>query len=349
MAFVLYRLPESAEAVFIEDKSPLKATQGTDLLHQQGFIFAPFSVNNEQPYWLLQPKKHAKYTLTELNHLPLPISAPESVQTPVVTDKSTYLKQCRRMVTAFEKGKLEKAILSRIKETKLARSPDLMLLFQALCQAYPNAFVHLCQLPDGAIWMGSSPEVLATVQHPDFSTMALAGTQKWQGHLPPWSGWGKKEQEEQQYVATYISEILEKYSRTIRISGPASVQAGKVIHLCSKFYARLGEVPAAAVIEELHPTPAVCGWPAKTAENLIKDTEIHHRSYYAGYLGPVHSETKMQLFVNLRCMQIRGNSLYLYMGGGLTAASHPEKEWQETELKAQTLLAVIEKMQNFET
>jgi isochorismate synthase len=45
--------------------------------------------------------------------------------------------------------------------------------------------------------------------------------------------------------------------------------------------------------------------------------------------------------VNLRCAEITPGNINLYVGGGLTADSNPEKEWEETELKAQTLLAVI--------
>jgi isochorismate synthase len=36
--------------------------------------------------------------------------------------------------------------------------------------------------------------------------------------------------------------------------------------------------------------------------------------------------------------------LLLYVGGGITMESVPEAEWEETELKANTLLAVIQKL-----
>ncbi len=94
-------------------------------------------------------------------------------------------------------------------------------------------------------------------------------------------------------------------------------------------------------ISALHPTPAVCGLPKERALELIYKTEMHNREYYAGYCGPINYQGKTDLFVNLRCMKILPDKLALYIGGGLTAKSDPEKEWEETVLKANTLLSVI--------
>jgi isochorismate synthase len=41
--------------------------------------------------------------------------------------------------------------------------------------------------------------------------------------------------------------------------------------------------------------------------------------------------------VNLRCAQIFQNQIKIYVGGGITAESNPEKEWEETELKSGTV------------
>ncbi len=41
-------------------------------------------------------------------------------------------------------------------------------------------------------------------------------------------------------------------------------------------------------------------------------------------------------------MQVFPEKYALYVGGGITCDSEMEKEWKETEAKAQTLLSVIE-------
>jgi isochorismate synthase len=46
--------------------------------------------------------------------------------------------------------------------------------------------------------------------------------------------------------------------------------------------------------------------------------------------------------VNLRCAQLFRNQAFLYLGGGLTAQSNVEEEWQETENKAKTLEKIFQ-------
>ncbi|NTW26283.1 MAG: hypothetical protein HGA37_16405, partial [Lentimicrobium sp.] len=69
------------------------------------------------------------------------------------------------------------------------------------------------------------------------------------------------------------------------------------------------------------------------------------RAYYTGYLGPVGNGAA-NLFVNLRCTRIIKDNALVYVGGGLTADSMPQAEWDETVLKSSTMLSAIEKMRN---
>ena len=41
-------------------------------------------------------------------------------------------------------------------------------------------------------------------------------------------------------------------------------------------------------------------------------------------------------------MRINSNEFNIYVGGGITAKSNPKEEWEETEIKAQTMLSLIE-------
>ena len=94
-------------------------------------------------------------------------------------------------------------------------------------------------------------------------------------------------------------------------------------------------------IRDLHPTPAVCGLPKEKSLDIIYKTEPYDREYYAGYLGMVENDS-VDFYVNLRCMKIYENAAALFVGGGITANSDAKKEWQETELKAKTLLNILD-------
>ena len=74
---------------------------------------------------------------------------------------------------------------------------------------------------------------------------------------------------------------------------------------------------------------------------FIENAEKHSREFYTGFLGPVGIEDLIQLFVNLRCMKVGSKGLILFIGGGITHDSVAEEEWEETEIKADTLLSVL--------
>lgn len=90
---------------------------------------------------------------------------------------------------------------------------------------------------------------------------------------------------------------------------------------------------ASALAYKLHPTPAICGMPAKQALEFLVREEGHSRSLYGGFLGRMNDQGKTDLYVNLRCMQIGRDALLLYAGAGITADSDPDTEWLETEEK----------------
>ena len=125
------------------------------------------------------------------------------------------------------------------------------------------------------------------------------------------------------------------------MSGKYTRGAGNVEHLCNDF---LVDVPSLAdamsLVNLLHPTPALAGIPKDSAIRSIQQIEQHSRKYYGGYLGPFTADG-FDFFVNLRSMSFSSESYTLYIGGGLTINSVPEKEWNETRHKAQTLLNVI--------
>jgi isochorismate synthase len=98
---------------------------------------------------------------------------------------------------------------------------------------------------------------------------------------------------------------------------------------------------ASVMLKLLHPTSAVCGMPKDAALQFINETEAHERSYFSGFLGPIHKAGKTNLFVNLRCCQFFEGAVAFYAGAGITEDSNPEKEWEETEMKCDVLASVI--------
>jgi len=97
------------------------------------------------------------------------------------------------------------------------------------------------------------------------------------------------------------------------------------------------------IIEKLHPTPAVCGFPKDLSQKFILENEGYNRSFYTGFLGELNfSDNKTsELYVNLRCMEIENQKVRFYIGCGITKDSDPEKEFFETVNKSVTMKSLF--------
>ncbi|WP_236668655.1 chorismate-binding protein [Hymenobacter rubidus] len=273
--------------------------------------------------------------------LPVPHTATEAEYTTLV----------RTGVAAIADKSVVKVVSSRAARHPLPVGFDPLAAFAQLSEQYSRAFVSLVSAPGVGTWLGASPEVLAEVTADgQFHTMALAGTQPLVPGVPPQDAiWRQKEIEEQALVARYIVSCFKQLRlREYHETGPRTVAAGQLLHLRTDFEVDLKNVPFASslgtdMLRLLHPTSAVGGMPKVPALAFLQAHEGYDRAYYSGFLGPVNVEAPgiSRLFVNLRCLQVRATEAILYAGTGLTIDSDPAREWQETEMKMQTVAAVL--------
>lgn len=266
------------------------------------------------------------------------------------TAKDHYLKLVQDSVNAIKEGVFQKNVCARTKLVDLPAGFRLENFFRELSSSYPNAFVSVVAAPQIGTWVGATPEVLISVdKNQKFCTVALAGTQPRQPDMSLADAvWRQKEIEEQAMVSRYIINCLKKIRvREFEEVGPRTIAAANLLHLRTDFTIDLKEVDypnlPTAMLQLLHPTSAVCGLPKEPAAAFLDAHEALDRSFFAGFLGPVNLQQETHLFVNLRCMQLLTSSALLYAGAGITADSVPEREWQETEHKCQTLLEVLQK------
>lgn len=244
-----------------------------------------------------------------------------------------YLNKIQQVIDFIKENELSKLVISRRKLVDFkSQKINLTQTFLNLCEAYPNAFVYVF-IQNEKCWIGAFSEVLGKFnkETSEFQTMSLAGT------TPLEENWTAKELEEQQPVTDYISAILNDYSAEVQQSETYDHPSGNIKHLRTDFKAQIQRSDLEKIISELHPTPAVCGFPKEFCQNAIAEFEDHSRSFYAGYIK-VETDENIQYFVNLRCAEIYQNAALLYVGGGITSDSSPKKEWQETELKAGAVL-----------
>ncbi len=335
--FVSYRLPNTEQhtTLILNENSVIEFHNYSEILDKKGFVFVPFNAEKDKNLFI-SPEEILFGDKGFRGDLFLDKNKKQGYsKLPLIDEgKENYNTQFQQFYELLEKKVLKKAILSRTLTLDDFSKEEQVYTYYNLAENYPNAMVYWVHLPHlGVEWMGATPEMLVKQEGNDLHTMALAGTKK------PNEEWSNKEREEQQMVVDYISSQLADYQ--LILSENETLDTGVVQHLVTHFSLPNASSQLFKVIEKLHPTPAVCGVPKAVAFDQIQRIETHKRGYYCGFLGVMGIAQTTATFVNLRCMQLAENSVRLYVGGGLTQSSNFEREWEETERKAETLLRFL--------
>lgn len=352
LPFVLYSKPNETEliGVFQKDDTVHKVSDFTET----GFVFAPFDLNSEAI--LLKMDAFEKVPLN-LSHEAL--SAENNTFNNNSAEKSRYTKLIWNAIDKIDEGDFNKVVLSR--KIEVDCKDDFFEIYQRILNVYKKAFCYFWYHPKIGTWMGATPEILVKSNGSQFTTMSLAGTQNSVGDTEPI--WAEKEIHEQQLVTDYIFDTLKDKVVSLNSSERESVRAGQLWHLRTEMKGTFAPNKFGDVLKALHPTPAVCGSPLENAKKFILENELYERTFYTGFLGELNMKSELsrnrnrrnqensayrsvmktsELYVNLRCMQLFKDKVEIYVGGGITADSIPEKEWEETALKSNTMFRVLD-------
>ena len=85
-------------------------------------------------------------------------------------------------------------------------------------------------------------------------------------------------------------------------------------------------------MEQLHPTPAVGGYPRENALAEIEPLEPFCRGWYAGPIGWIGRHGS-EFAVAIRSGLVEKNKVSVFSGAGIVKGSTPEEEWAEIEQK----------------
>ena len=338
-AFALYRLPHADHYYRIEGAVDTYSSCSS-LNGVEGFVVAPFAVTEDQPIVVIRPDKIEKRTTPD--SMPPPYASESLMETGVSPD---YSIDFRNFHSQLSQHVFQKIVLARSAEEMLPDGATPESLFLKACILYPRLFVAQVFTAPSGCWLTATPEILLEGSHQEWRTIALAGTM--QLTLDQLSGegesatWSAKNIEEQRLVASYIAACLERCADDFQEYGPRTVRAADLIHLRSDFVFSMSPQNIGDLLQQLHPTPAVCGLPKKEAFQFIQHNEHTPRRYYSGFMGMLCPRSETHLYVSLRCMNILGDRCLLYAGGGLLGSSSLRQEWMETEAKLQTMRRCI--------
>ena len=256
-----------------------------------------------------------------------------------------YKARVADAIGAIEGGFFEKVVMSRTDRRPFSKE-QLQPFLTEVFRKYAGANLMVFNIPGKGFWVSASPEVLLAYGYsilgaPQASIVshAMAGTRPADSELP----WDEKELMEQAVVARFIEERFSELvpAELIQKWGPGEQIAGNIKHLSSIFHVRGGTAQLAVMLlNKLHPTPAVCGFPFDSAFGWLIENEKLDRSFFSGFSGSFHPE-RMKFVVNLRTACFRDENLLFFAGAGIMKDSDPSSELEETESKIDTLRMLI--------
>jgi anthranilate synthase component 1 len=224
-------------------------------------------------------------------------------------------------------------------------------LYRALRSVNPSPYMYYVDLGKRQV-VGSSPEILVTVEDGTVTVRPIAGTRP-RGETPNEDArlaeellTDEKERAEHimlvdlgrndigrvcEYGSVKVDElmVIERYSHVMHIVSNVS---GKLAAGNDVF-----DVTRAAF-----PAGTLTGAPKVRAMQIIEELEPTRRGLYGGAVGYYSFNGDMDFAIAIRTMLVDGDTAYVQAGAGVVADSVPAMEYRECCNKARALMAAIE-------
>lgn len=276
-----------------------------------------------------------------------PVPAPE-----------VYGDMVRAALQLYAEGGVSKIVLSRAMDVELDApiAYDTVLADLLRRNAHGYTFAVPCwaegsHTEPAAVMLGASPELLVRREGARVFINPLAGSIP--RHADPEQDQARKDGlaisekdlREHSYVVNDIVRILREHCSTLEVpAGPSVIGTDALWHLSTFITGELKD-PAMTALDlacQLHPTPAICGFPTAQAFGHIQALEPFDREYFAGLVGWQRECGDGEWALTLRCARYDGHrTLRLYAGAGTVAGSDPDSEIRETETKMATFMRAI--------
>jgi len=285
--------------------------------------------------------------LSEPTKVSLPKITNSTGQTP--KDKKKWKLLINEALNQINEDHIKKIVLARKIELTLSEELNITKAIEELKRDYPNC--RLFAYHKGkSTFFGATPELITKLSGGKIHIDAIAGsigrgkTELEDLELEKILTSSKKDLDEHRYVLEHFRSVIDNLGQNIALDEFPSVKRLKNIqHLLTKIVGDLKpDTSVMNILRELHPTPAVCGFPKDAALNLIKKIENQRRGLYSGIIGWFNFNNEGEFAVAIRSAITYGNKLVAYAGSGIVEGSEPESEFEETEMKLKPILSLFD-------
>ena len=282
----------------------------------------------------------------------LPFETPQDKVVSGNISKENFIKNVRKFKKLIAEGDMFQVVPSIIysytHDFGDQRFPLSFQMYQNLKRQNPSPYMYYLSMGN-TIVVGSSPESFVKVKNNRVYTNPIAGTIKR----------GATEEEDQALAKQLLSDEKELSEHRMlvdlgrndihRVCRPGTSEIHKlmmieryehVMHIVSEISGELDDLSPLEVITSLLPTGTVSGAPKLRAIQRIYETTQQKRGIYSGGIGYINCNHELDFALAIRTMIVDVGKVNVEAGCGVVYDSVPEKEYEETQMKAKSLLEV---------
>ena len=262
--------------------------------------------------------------------------------------RSNYLKKVREAQKLIRAGDIYQVNLSQEFVYEGASNP--FAVFESVAKINPAPFMAYLRLEDSA-FVSSSPERFLQKRGDLLETRPIKGTSKR----------GKTLEEDHQQKEELLTSPKEKAELLMitdlmrndlsRVSLPGSVKTEKIWHLESytNVHHMLSIIRSISkenldpleIIRACFPGGSITGCPKLRAMEVIYELEQRARGIYTGSIGYFTGMGDFDFNIAIRTLFWRKNRISVQLGGAIVSDSIPEKEYEETLHKGESLFRSV--------
>lgn len=267
-----------------------------------------------------------------------------------VADETNWVQRVQLAIDAMQSDSTkQKVVLGRQRQVTLSESLDMAKLIADLQMTQPHNY-HFVLKRGHDIFISATPERLVKIDNSHLATAGVAGTTRR----------GENDVEDKQLAtallndpknlqehAIVVDRIVERLAGVAELtvpSQPTIMKNPQVQHLYTPITGHVNDgVTTLSIVERLHPTPALGGQPEEWALAQIAQLEQNPRGLFAAPVGILTPLGDGEMVVGIRSMFAQADKINLFAGAGILADSDAIQEYEETALKMQPMMKLLEK------
>lgn len=261
--------------------------------------------------------------------------------TPDISDDE-FMTMVTKAQEYIKAGDIFQVVLSRTFEITTTVKP--FDLYRALRQLSPTPYLTFFEEAGFAI-ASSSPELLVGIRNGLIESVPIAGTCKKGDDINKLLNDPKESSEHVMLVDLARNDVGSvSLPGTVQVAEYRSVKHySHVSHIVSRVIGTLDpKCSPLQVLKASLPAGTLSGAPKIRAMEIIDELEHSRRGLYGGALLTIDEDGNLTSAIAIRTAYIEGSKLLLRTGAGIVLDSVPEKESEETKLKARGVIAALE-------